>query len=271
MPKTLQEIADFVHGTVTGDPQIRIHGVAGIKEAQPGEITFLAHSRYASFLPFCRASAVIISPESPQEIPLPSIRTDNPYLALAQVLHLFYDAPHTPTGIHPQAVLDPSVSVGEDASIQPFAVIGKDVRIGRRVQIYSGASIGDFCQIGDDTVIYPNVILYPRCLIGDRVIIHAGAVVGSDGFGYVWDGNEHYKIPQIGGVIIEDDVEIGAGTTIDRGTMNQTIIRRGTKIDNLVQIAHNVVIGEKSIIVSQVGIAGSAEIGKRVTLGGQVG
>jgi len=271
MEKTLKELAELVGGVVVGDPAILIRGVAGVKEAEEGEITFIANPKYLPLLPHSRASAAILSAKEAVEAKIPSIRVENPYLAFAKVLRLFSENSYQPCGIHPTACIDPSAMIGEQVSIHPFAVIGRQVRIGNRVQVYSGAFIGDFSHIGDGCIIYPNVTIYHHTVIGSSVIIHANTVIGSDGFGYVWNGEEHYKIPQVGRVVIEDGVEIGAGCTIDRGTMGDTVIRRGTKIDNLVQIAHNVVIGESSIIVSQVGISGSTELGKRVTLGGQVG
>ena len=275
MEKTLKELAEFTGGEVVGDPQILIRGVAGIKEAKEGEISFIANPKYLPLLPSTRASAVILSDKVKEGGTLRCtaafIKTANPYLAFARVLHLFSDEPYQASGIHPRAWVDPTAVIGENVSIHPLAVIEKEVRIGDNVQIHSGAYIGSFSRIGDGCIIYPNVTIYHHTQIGSGVTIHAGTVVGSDGFGYVWDGQEHYKIPQTGRVVIEDKVEIGAGTTIDRGTMGDTIIGRGAKIDNLVQIAHNVVIGESSIIVSQVGISGSTQLGKRVTLGGQAG
>ena len=276
MEKTLKELAEFVGGTVVGDPQILIRGIAGIKEAMEGEISFIANPKYLTLLPSTRASAVILSDKVKEDMDplcrrIASIRTSNPYLAFARILHLFSDKPYQASGIHSRAWVDPSAVIGENVSIHPMAVIDKEVRIGNNVQIYSGAYIGSFSQIGDGCIIYPNVTIYHHTLIGSDVTIHANTVIGSDGFGYAWDEKEHYKIPQTGRVIIEDKVEIGSGTTIDRGTMGDTIIGRGTKIDNLVQIAHNVVIGEFSIVAGQAGISGSAQLGKRVTLGGQVG
>lgn len=270
MEKTLKELAEIAGGSLEGDPQILIRGIAGVREAQEGEITFIANTKYLPLLPQTRASAVILS-NKVKETHLASIRTANPYLAFARLLHLFYDKPCLPSGIHPRACVDPSATIGENVSIHPLAVIGKEVKIGNNVQVYSGAFVGDFSRIGDGSIIYPNVTIYHHTLIGAEVTIHANTVIGSDGFGYVWDGREHFKIPQVGRVVIEDKVEIGSGTSIDRGAMGDTIIRRGTKIDNLVQIAHNVVIGESCLIVSQVGISGSVELGKQVTLGGQVG
>lgn len=266
----LRELAEMVNGEVIGDPSLPIHGIAGIKEAQPGEITFLANSRYFHLLPDTKASAVII-PHTLEHGPLAAIKTDNPYLAFAKILRAFHTLSYSPSGIHPTAVIDPTAQLGHDLSIHPLVNIGQGARIGNRVQIFSGVSIGDYCQIGDDCILYPNVVVYHQCLIGNRCIIHAGVVIGSDGFGYVFDGEEHFKIPQVGRVILEDKVEVGAGTTIDRGTLSDTVIKKGTKIDNLVQIAHNVIIGENSIIASQTGIAGSSEIGQRVTMGGQTG
>jgi len=277
MEKTLKELAAFVGGEVVGDPQILIRGVAGIKEAVEGDISFIANPKYLPLLPSTQASAVILSDKFKEEVKEPvggriaSIRTANPYLAFARILHLFSDKPYRASGIHPRAWVDPSVAIGENVSIHPMAVIDKEVRIGNNVQIYSGVHIGSFSRIGDGCIIYPNVTIYHHTQIGSYVTIHANTVIGSDGFGYIWDGQEHYKIPQTGRVVIEDKVEIGSGTTIDRGTMGDTVIGHGAKIDNLVQIAHNVVIGESSIIVSQTGISGSTELGKRVTLAGQVG
>ncbi len=268
--KTLKEITDFVRGKVEGNPSIVITGAAGIKEARKGDITFLANKKYLPFLAQSQASALIISNDDQIEN-IPAIRVSNPYLAFARTLSFLYQKPTIFSGIHPKANVDPSASLDSDISIHPFATIGKNVIIKNHVQVYSGVSIGDNCFIGKGTVLFPNVTIYSDCRIGKRVIIQSGAVIGSDGFGYVWDGKEHYKIPQIGRVIIEDNVEIGACTCIDRGTTGNTIIKGGTKIDNSVQIAHNVSIGEHCIIVSQAGIAGSSAIGNAVILGGQVG
>jgi UDP-3-O-[3-hydroxymyristoyl] glucosamine N-acyltransferase len=271
MHKTLKELAKLVDGEVIGDGSIVITGVAGIKEAREGDITFLANPKYFSLADKTNASAIITSPDV-KAISKPTIRTDNPSLAFTKIISLI--APHEaahPKGIHSSAILGKNVSLGKDVAIGPYAVIEDDVSIGDRAIIYSGCFIGRKTRIGNDTLIYPNVSIRESITIGSRVIIHCGTVIGSDGFGFVTVEGIHHKIPQVGTVEIGDDVEIGANVTIDRARFDKTIIGSGTKIDNLVQIAHNVVIGENSIIVAQVGISGSTTIGKNVTLAGQVG
>jgi UDP-3-O-[3-hydroxymyristoyl] glucosamine N-acyltransferase len=196
---------------------------------------------------------------------------NNPYLAFAKIFTLFSQKPYQPKGIDPNTWISSTAQLGQEITIYPFVSIGDRCRIGDRVTIYPGVYVGEDSSIGEESVLYPNVSIYPGTVIGKRVILHSGVVVGADGFGYVKEGKKNVKIPQMGKVEIEDDVEIGANTTIDRATLGKTIIRRGVKIDNLVQVAHNVVIGEDSIIVAQVGIAGSTKIGRNVTLGGQVG
>ena len=202
---------------------------------------------------------------------LPLLRVKNPRLAFARVLELFYVAPYRPLGISDKAVLGRNVVIGADPSIHPYAVIADDARIGDRVSIYPGVYVGRGSVVDDDSVIYANVSIREGVRIGKRVIVHSGAVIGSDGFGFVTDGGKHHKIPQVGGVVIEDDVEIGANSAIDRATLGNTIVRKGTKIDNLVQVAHNVVVGEHCLLAGQVGIGGSCSIGNYVILAGRVG
>lgn len=266
----LKEIADLVNGELVGDTELEIHRVIGIEEAEEGEITFISNPRYQPLLASTRASAVIVS--SGVETPGKNlILVNNPYWAFAKILEAFLPKSTPPLGVHEKAWLGTDVKLGEEISLFPFCSIGNRVSLGRRVVIYPGVNVGDDSVIGDDTVIHSNVTLYPGTEVGKRVIIHAGTVVGSDGFGFVQEGGKNLKIPQVGTVVIEDDVEIGSNVSIDRGTMGSTVIKQGVKIDNLVQIAHNVKIGEHSVVISQVGISGSTQIGKNVMLGGQAG
>jgi UDP-3-O-[3-hydroxymyristoyl] glucosamine N-acyltransferase len=268
--KTLRELADLVKGRVEGDPLTEIVGVAPLDTAQPGDITYIRSKKYGPLLETTGASAVI-TPLHMVSDKKALLWAENPQLAFAKILALYHRKPVRDTGVHRNAWISSTARLGNGISIGPFAVIGENVVIEDRVAIHSGVFVGDNSTIGEETVIYPNVSIYEGTTIGRRVILHSGVVVGSDGFGYVRDGDTHVKIPQVGGVTIEDDVEIGANSTIDRATMGQTIIKRGVKIDNLVQVAHNVVIGENSIIVAQVGIAGSSRVGRDVILAGQVG
>ncbi len=270
MKKRLKEIAEWVGGTVVGDEEVEISGVGSIEEARPGEITFIAHPKYLPKLETTQASAIIVSKEVPQASK-PLLCVANPYLAFVKVLHLFFQKVYQPRGIDPRAWISPTAHLGKDLTIYPFVYIGERCQIKDRVILYPGVYVGEDSLIEEDSILYPNVSIYPNTVIGKRVILHSGVVVGSDGFGYVKEGKRNIKIPQMGRVVIEDDVEIGSNTTIDRATLGATIIRRGVKIDNLVQVAHNVVIGEDSIIVAQVGISGSTKIGSNVTLAGQVG
>ena len=270
MKKRLSELAEYVGGAVIGNGEVEITSVASIEDAQPGDITFIANPKYRSKLNETRASAVIVGSEI-AEVDKPLLRTANPYLAFGQILALYTHIPYQPKGIDPHAWISPTARVGKDVTIHPFAYVGDRSVIGERVVLYPGVTVAEECSIGDDSILYPHVSLYRRTVLGRGVILHAGVVVGSDGFGYAKDGRKNKKVPQVGSVEIEDDVEIGANTTIDRGTLGKTTIRKGVKIDNLVQIAHNVVIGEDSLVVAQVGISGSTRIGSNVTLGGQVG
>lgn len=271
MQKSLKEIAEFIHGEVTGDGTTVITGVAGIKEASKGDITFLANPKYFALADKTRASAVITSKDV-TGLAIPQIKTDNPSLAFVKVVNYFSPLGSThPKGISPKAHMGKNVSLGKNVAIGPFCVIEDNAAIGEGTIVYANTFIGNGSIIGSDSLIYPNVSIRERIIIGSRVIIHSGAVIGSDGFGFVTVEGRHHKVPQTGTVEIGDDVEIGANVTIDRARFDKTVIGRGTKIDNLVQIAHNVVIGEDSIIVAQVGIAGSTTIGKNVTIAGQAG
>jgi UDP-3-O-[3-hydroxymyristoyl] glucosamine N-acyltransferase len=249
-----------------------IHGVAGIKEAVSGEITFLANPKYESYLASTKASAVIASGGN-GSFNGAIVNIDNPYLAFLKVVRLFDDTPleKYDREVHPTAIIPDSVKLGEEISIGAYVVLEDNVVIGDRTTILPLACINEGARIGSDCLIYPHVTIREKCEVGNGVIIHSGAVIGSDGFGYAREGEQHHKIPQIGIVRIEDDVEIGANTTIDRATTGVTLIGRGSKVDNLVQVAHNVVIGENSVLAAQAGVSGSTELGKNVVLAGQAG
>lgn len=268
--KTLQELADYLGGTVRGDGTVTVTGLAPLEAAGPDKVTFLANPKYAAKVAETRAGAVLMAPGG-ESYGRNVIEVANPYLGFAKLLTLFCTRPHPPLGVLPEAVLGTNVTLGEGISIYPGVVIGNNVTIGDRVVIYPGAVVYDGAVIGDDSVIHANAVVRERCRLGKRCKLQPGAVVGSDGFGYAPDGSSYYPIPQIGIVVLEDDVEIGANATVDRAALETTLIKRGTKLDNLVMVAHNCQIGEDCMIVSQVGIAGSSKIGNHVTLAGQVG
>ena len=271
MRKTLAEIADIVNGKVVGDKDLVITGLSGLQEAKAGEITFLANPKYIPLLNRTEASAVITA-RNVKATGKSIIQTDNPSLAFADLIaHVTGSDVHSFKGIHKTAIVADDAVIGKDVSIGPFTVIESRARIGDHTVIYGGCYVGYNTSIGSGGLIYPHVIIRECVTIGNNIIIHGGTVIGSDGFGYVQVEGVHKKIPQIGTVVIEDDVEIGANTTIDRARFDKTIIGKGTKIDNLVQIAHNVVLGENCIIVSQVGISGSVKVGKGAILAGQAG
>jgi UDP-3-O-[3-hydroxymyristoyl] glucosamine N-acyltransferase len=268
--RTVTELAGFLGGVVQGDGKAVISGLGTLEAAGPAELTFLANPRYASKVAETCAGAVLMAPGG-ERYGRTAIEVANPYLAFAKLLTLFYTTPHEPAGVHPAAIVSDSAIIGEGASIYPGAIIGRNVSVGARTVIYPGAVLYDNATIGEDCTIHANAVIRERCRIGSRCIIQPGAVIGSDGFGYAPDGSGYYRIPQIGIVLLEDDVEIGANTCIDRAAIDVTRISRGTKLDNLVQVAHNCQIGEDCMIVSQVGISGSTKIGNHVTLAGQVG
>lgn len=271
MQKTLKEIAELIDGEVIGDETIVITGICGIKEAQEGDLTFVANSRYMPLVNQTKASAIITSREV-TKAPKPIIRTEDPSLAFAKMVSLMAPAKITrPKGIHHTAIIGENVQLGRNVSLEPYVVLEDNVEIKGNTILYAGVYVGHDTKIGSDCIIYPYVIIRENITIGNRVVVHGGSVIGSDGFGFSTVEGVHHRIPQIGTVIIEDDVEIGANVTIDRARFDKTLIKHGTKIDNLVQIAHNVVIGENSIIVAQTGISGSTTIGKNVTLAGQSG
>lgn len=271
MRLTLKEIVERIGGELVGDPDVIITGISGIKEAKEGDITFLANSKYQPLMKITKASAVITSKDVVNKKKT-LIRTDNPSLAFSKVIELV--APNGvghPIGINSTAVISKSAQLGNNVTVGPHAVIEDEVRIGDNTIIYGGCYIGHYAEIGNDCIVYPNVTIRERIQIKNRVIIHSGAVIGSDGFGFATVRGVQKKIPQIGTVLIENDVEIGANVTIDRARFDKTIIGKGTKIDNLVQIAHNVVVGPNCIIVAQAGISGSTTLGEGVILAGQAG
>lgn len=267
----LKDLADRLECRLEGDGEIEIRRVNGIDDAVQGDVTFFANRKYAADLHATRASAVILS-DNADVAPCAMLRCANPYLIFARAVEIFAPASAVPVGVHRLADVSASASIASDASIGPFVSIGADVRIGARTIVHPHVTIGPAARIGDDCVIHARVSIRERVTIGDRVIVQDGAVLGSDGFGFARraDGT-HHKIPQIGGLVIEDDVEIGANTAIDRPAVGDTRIGAGTKIDNLVQIAHGVKIGRDVLLAAQVGIAGSTTIEDRVTLAGQVG
>ena len=268
---TLAEIAKWVGGVVRGDASTRISGVAGIEEAEPDQVTWLSHDKYAAQLRVSKAGAVV-APESCGETPMPAVLCPDPSLAIATILARFAPpVPRPPVGVHPSAAVAASVKLGRDVAIGPNVVIGDGARVGDRSVLHAGVFIGADSTLGADCELWPGVVIRERCTLGDRVIVHPNTTVGADGFGYQFVNGQHQKIPQIGTVVIEDDVEIGANCAIDRAKFGATRIGAGTKIDNLVQVAHNVRIGPSCIIVAQCGIAGSARLGRGVVLGGQVG
>jgi UDP-3-O-[3-hydroxymyristoyl] glucosamine N-acyltransferase len=270
MTFTTAEIAKQLQGEVLGDATATLTGFAHATSAKPGDLTFAENEEYFALAEQSAATAIIADKRFASEKKI-LIRVPNARIAFAKAMALFFPENKFTAGIHPTAVIAASAKVDASAHIGPHCVVGERVRIGARAVLQAGTCVGDDSKLGDDVNLFPNVTIYPDMEIGQRVRIHAGTVIGSDGFGYVQDGGVHRKVPQIGNVIIGDDVEIGANVTIDRGALGPTVIGKGTKIDNLVQIAHNVEIGEGSLIISQVGISGSTKFGKYVILAGQSG
>ncbi len=266
----LREFAERVQGTILGDPEVEITGVAGVADAGKGQITFVSSAKFAKSLEESDASCVIVKDPIPR-IGMTQLRVTNPYFVFAKAIEIFYPKPAIEEGLSELAFVSERAKVGTGVRIFPFAYLSDGVSVGNGTVVGSGVFVGENTSIGEGCIIYPNVTIREGVSIGSRVIIHPGTVIGSDGFGYVLEGGVHYKIPQVGGVTIEDDVEIGANVSIDRATLGNTTVGRGTKIDNLVQIAHNVKIGQNSLLAGQAGISGSSEIGDYVMLGGQVG
>ena len=274
MKITALDISTIVGGIIVGDPKVEISGPAKIEEGKPGTITFLANRKYEQYLYSSESSAILVDKNFIPSEPLSNtlIKVDNVYEAIGKLLAHFDGQKHHFDGISKQAYIENPELIGESVSIGAFAYIDKNVKIGKHVTIYPHAFIGTGSVIGDNTIIYSGVKIYHNCIIGNHCTVHANAVIGSDGFGFSQnEKGEYQKINQIGNVVLEDNVDIGSNTVIDRATMGSTIIRKGTKLDNLIQIAHNVEIGTQTAIAAQAGIAGSAKIGPRARIGGQVG
>ena len=267
---SIGEIVDVVGGEFAGSRDAMIESVAPLASASARQLAFLSNRKYAAELAASKAGAILVPKKLEGNDPR-WIRVDDPYFAFAKIMTRWFSDRPLPKGISPKAVVAESAKLGRNVSLGHFAVVGEKVVIGDNVTIFQGVSIEAGSKIGDDCIIYPNVVIYDGTRIGDRCIIHSGVVIGSDGYGFATHGGKHHKIPQIGIVRIEDDVEIGAGSTIDRAALGETVIGEGTKIDNLVQIGHNVKIGKHCLLVSQVGIAGSTELGDYVAVAGQSG
>jgi UDP-3-O-[3-hydroxymyristoyl] glucosamine N-acyltransferase len=271
MPEyTVEELAAAVRGEVAGNGAAMIRGVNGIAEAGPEEVTFVANPKYRAALKRTRAGAVVVGADV-ETGAVTLIKVANPYAAFARILAKFAPPPEVPAGISELAFIHERAEIGEGVAVGPFATVREGAVVGARTTLGAGTYVGREAALGADCLIYPNVTIRERVTLGDRVIVHAGTVIGSDGFGFATDAGVHCKIPQIGVVVVEDDVEIGANCAIDRATMGETRIGRGSKLDNLIQVAHNVKIGEGTLIAAQTGIAGSTVLGKYCVLGGQVG
>ena len=270
MSFTAAQLAARLDGRVIGDGTIPLTGFAPADSARPGDLTFAENEKYFARAEQSLAAAILIDGEFTSSKKV-LIKVPNARVAFAKVLPVLFPPACPVPGVDGTALVSPKATVDSSACIGPFCRIGENVRIGPRCVLEGGNFIGEGSQLGEDVYLFPNVVVYPGCLLGNRVRIHSGTAIGADGFGYVFDNGAHLKVPQIGNVVIHDDVEIGANVTIDRGALGSTVIGKGSKIDNLVQIAHNVVIGEHCLIVSQVGIAGSTRLGNYVTLAGQAG
>jgi len=267
---TAGQVAQAVGGRLHGDAERPLDGVRPLEEAGERDLAFLSNPRYRDRARVSGAGAVLCTPEDKLE-GRDRIEVEDPYYALALALRLFHPAPPPPAGVDSRAAVGRDCQLGENLSVGPFAVIGDRCRLGDGVVVGAGAVLGEEVSIGDGSVLHPRVVVYAGCRLGGRVVVHAGTVIGSDGFGYATHDGVHHKVPQVGDVVVEDDVEIGAGVTIDRATLGSTVIGAGTKIDNQVMVAHNVRVGPRSILVAQSGIAGSARLGSGVVLAGQSG
>jgi UDP-3-O-[3-hydroxymyristoyl] glucosamine N-acyltransferase len=274
---TVAELAAKVGGEVAGDGALRVEGVAPLEAAGPAELSFFSNKKYRKAFEASRAGAVLVEPGTEAPAGRTVIRAPNAYLAFARVSTLFHPARPAVPEVAPGAFVHPSARVHPSAQVMPLASVGPRAEIGARTVLRPGVHVGEDARVGEDCILYENVVVREGCLVGNRVILQPGCVVGADGFGFAFDpegegqGPRHYKVPQAGNVVVEDDVEIGANSCVDRATLGTTRIGRGTKIDNLVQIAHNVEVGPLCLIVAQVGIAGSTKLGMGVVAGGQVG
>ena len=274
MKFSVGQIAALINGKVEGNPDATVHTVAKIEEGIPGALSFLANPKYTEFIYTTQASVVIVNNDFTPEKPIQAtlIRVPDAYQAFAKLLELYNANQNTKSGAEANSSISPTAQMGDNVYVGAFAYIGDNAKIGNNVKIYPGAYVCDNVEIGNDTIIHAGVKIYHNCKIGAHCRIHSGAIIGADGFGFAPNAENNYsKVPQVGNVVIEDHVEVGANTTIDRATMGSTIIRKGVKLDNLIQIAHNVEIGENTVIAAQTGVAGSTKIGKNCMIGGQVG
>ena len=273
MEFSAKQIAEFIQGTIVGDENATVHTFAKIEEGIPGAISFLSNPKYTPYIYETQSSIVLVNndfvPE--KEVKATLIKVNNAYESLAKLLNLYEMSKPKKTGIDPLAYIAPTAKIGENVYIAPFACVGDNAEIGDNTSLHPHATVGSGAKVGHDCILYPNVTVYHDCRVGNHCILHAGSVVGADGFGFAPSPEGYEKIPQIGIVVLEDHVEIGANTCIDRATMGATIIRKGVKLDNLIQIAHNVEVGSHTVMASQVGIAGSTKVGEWCMFGGQVG
>ena len=273
MEFSAKQIAEFIQGTIVGDENATVHTFAKIEEGVPGAISFLSNPKYTPYIYDTQSSIVLVNndfiPE--KEVKATLIKVNNAYESLAKLLNLYEMSKPKKTGIDPLAYIAPTAKIGENVYIAPFACVGDNAEIGENTSLHPHATVGSGAKVGNDCILYPHATVYHDCRIGNNCILHAGSVIGADGFGFAPSPEGYEKIPQIGIVILEDNVEIGANTCIDRATMGATIIRKGVKLDNLIQIAHNVEVGSHTVMASQVGIAGSTKVGEWCMFGGQVG
>ena len=273
MEFSAKQIAEFIQGTIVGDENATVHTFAKIEEGIPGAISFLSNPKYTNYIYETQSSIVLVNKdfEPEKEINATLIKVDNAYESLAKLLNLYEMSKPKKTGIDPLAYIAPTAKIGNNVYIAPFACVGDNAEIGDNTSLHPHATVGSGAKVGSNCILYPNTTVYHDCRVGNNCILHAGSVVGADGFGFAPSPEGYEKIPQIGIVILEDNVEIGANTCIDRATMGATIIRKGVKLDNLIQIAHNVEVGSNTVMASQVGVAGSTKVGEWCMFGGQVG
>lgn len=273
MEFSAKQIAEFIHGVIVGDENATVHTFAKIEEGVPGAISFLSNPKYTHYIYETKSTIVLVNKDFEPERPVNAtlIKVDNAYESVAKLLTLYEMSKPKKTGIHPLACIDPTAKIGKDVYIDAFAYVGANAVIGDGVALHPHATVCESAVIGENSILYPNVTVYHDCRVGKRCILHAGSVVGADGFGFAPSPEGYEKIPQIGIAMLEDDVEIGANTCVDRATMGATIVHKGVKLDNLIQIAHNVEVGSHTVMASQVGIAGSTKVGEWCMFGGQVG
>lgn len=273
MEFSAKQIAEFIHGVIVGDENATVHTFAKIEEGVPGAISFLSNPKYTHYIYETKSTIVLVNKDFEPERPVNAtlIKVDNAYESVAKLLTLYEMSKPKKTGIHPLACIDPTAKIGKDVYIDAFAYVGANAVIGDGVALHPHATVCENAVIGENSILYPNVTVYYDCRVGKRCILHAGSVVGADGFGFAPSPEGYEKIPQIGIAMLEDDVEIGANTCVDRATMGATIVHKGVKLDNLIQIAHNVEVGSHTVMASQVGIAGSTKVGEWCMFGGQVG